>query len=264
MKLHFVKIAAFAFSFIPATGYSQYAYSQNSTFALTVTIPLPTLTARDPEGRVLTGQDLKYKNEYTTTKGTIETNVVESGSKMAPFKISNREILEELVSDGVIGSITGYSITLYTIDNETEEADTFAYYLTKKGATPINITDKISFGPTESEAISATFNERSVTTTNSVTAASLTTYTKTASVKGLYGLNINAGEISVYGNSIFTFSEAYKILGRGAERYGSEVPGASKLGGIIGYISPNDQVNFVVEGTISHSAGVPISLPPAP
>lgn len=76
------------------------------------------------------GEDVTHKNN-----GDIHFS-----QKILTMKISNKEILQGLVEEGVIADIKGWSIIFITNDN----AEVVGTYLTKKNNLPINITSYFS------------------------------------------------------------------------------------------------------------------------
>jgi hypothetical protein len=100
-----------------------------------------------------------YENEWSRYDffGNVIQDNYEYQSRIATYKLSNREFLGFLVSAGVIPSITGWS--LKAIYNESTEIPT--YYVTKPGNAPVYVGDYFSLSTYgEAQAVNATETTR--------------------------------------------------------------------------------------------------------
>ena len=120
---------------------------------------VPGTIAKDSTGRPLSPRTPAYENEWSRTNflgDVIQTNY-EYQSRIATTRLSNREFLGFLASEGLISSINGWS--LKAIYNEEEAIP--AFYITKPGTAPIYVGsffDMETYG--EAEAVNATSLER--------------------------------------------------------------------------------------------------------
>ena len=115
---------------------------------------VPGTGAKDEFGRPLRPLTSAYENEWSRYDffGNLIQDNYEYQSRIATYRLSNREFLGFLVSAGVIPSITGWS--LKAIYNEESEIPT--YYITKPGNSPIYVGDYFSLATYgEAQAVNA-------------------------------------------------------------------------------------------------------------
>jgi hypothetical protein len=100
---------------------------------------VPGTVEKDEFGRPIFPRVPAYENEWSRFdfQGNLIQDNYEYQSRIATYRLSNREFLGFLVSAGVIPSITGWS--LKAIYNEESEIPT--YYITKPGNSPIYVGD---------------------------------------------------------------------------------------------------------------------------
>jgi hypothetical protein len=129
------------------------------TIRLTEQFTVPGTVEKDNLGRPIYPLVPAYENEwerYNFFGDPIQSNY-EYQSRIATYKLSNREFLGFLVSAGVIPSITGWS--LKAIYNEESNIPTF--YITKPGNSPIYVGDYFNIATYgQAMAVNATSIER--------------------------------------------------------------------------------------------------------
>lgn len=242
------------------------ASTQNMVFALVLTYPAPTLVekdsagkpAKDSNGQVI--QSLTSENQYAVTtrnsKGDI-TRIVETkevGVKMSSTRISNREILLDLVQQGVIPTITGYSIAWVSGAEPT-------VILRKAGQEPIDVSHLINLKMLDGVAFSSTFQE----ITNSDYIKNTNSYSQTGTTTGrrLAFITIEGLETRISCHAFFRWSATLQSLINPAtnEKYFMYVPNASTIDSIVGnmQLKNQDRESSVIEGKISLSSGVPFT-----
>jgi len=109
------------------------------TVRLTEQFSVPGTVEKDSSGRPIYPLVPAYENEWSRYdfEGNLIQDNYEYQSRVATYRLSNREFLGFLVSAGVIPSISGWS--LKAIYNESSEIPT--YYITKPGSSPIYVGD---------------------------------------------------------------------------------------------------------------------------
>ena len=109
------------------------------TVKLTEQYSVPGTVAKDSTGRPVYPSAPAYENEWSRydSQGHLIQDNYEYQSRVATYKLSNREFLGFLVSAGVIPNISGWS--LKAICNESSEVP--SYYVTKPGSAPIYVGD---------------------------------------------------------------------------------------------------------------------------
>jgi hypothetical protein len=247
--------------FIPTFAFSQYETAQNVTFALTVSETVDALVARDSEGKpeLVEGKTyLRYENSFSTTRGAITTSTVEKGTKVMTMKISNKDILEAFMGAGIILDIKGYSISFYSGGDAND-----AFHLVKAGSPAINVSEYLFF--VEEEAASAeNFTERTISTEyDDPEKDSKESYTRNGNgktiVKLRFQISNDESSVDAYLSGIASWSETYRVFGKGDDQYGLIVPGAASMNNIVGEDKGDDST--LIEVRISMTAG---SLIPAP
>jgi len=99
-------IAGLALVMLPVTAFAREAFIANVNIGLTVTSTVPALVEKDADGKTVKPRNPVFGNKWTTPKG----NFFEVGSKMQKSRVSNREILQWLVNEGVIDAVKGHKI----------------------------------------------------------------------------------------------------------------------------------------------------------
>ena len=163
MKLNIKQISLFAIasSAFTADGYAQGpvpGYEQTVTMQMAIHSTAPGTYEKDENGKTITPKEPTYYNEwskYNSNDVEIQYNE-EWVAKIETWKVGNKEILEELVDEGVIPSITGWSIKLIS----TGAYEDSEFYLVKKDADPIYIGDYLR---SWDQAYAEAYNETEVT-----------------------------------------------------------------------------------------------------
>jgi hypothetical protein len=129
------------------------------TVRLTEQFTVAGTVLKDELGRPVRPLTPAYENEWTRYDflgNPIQTNY-EYQSRIATYRLSNREFLGFLASAGVIPSITGWS--LKAIYNEESSVPT--YYVTKPGSAPIYVGDYFALSTYgQAEGVNATSTTR--------------------------------------------------------------------------------------------------------
>jgi hypothetical protein len=247
------------------------ATQQSVTFALIETYEAPALQAKGPDGKVLKGEEagLVYENEFSVDnyKGdeiVKSVSTFEGGTKMGTFKISNREILQQLVDDNVIDAITGYSIVVVkTEDGEYEE---LTFCLSKKGE---------QLAPISSDYISVSYGVwvgnnayKSVTTYDYVNETETTVETGKGNGKDLVFVEMNVFDSEIYFGGVLAWVDTLKTLtdGISKENYTLWIPSNGKINAISGGLYDDygdeyeDEAASLIEGTVILGLGAPISF----
>ncbi|MFY7816757.1 MAG: hypothetical protein ACOVRB_00175 [Akkermansiaceae bacterium] len=238
------------------------ATAQNVTFALVDTYAAPALIAKNSDGTTAKDENdkpyLSYYNEYTQQPSANRTvSTYEYSSKMVASKISNREILEELVEQGVIQTIIGYSIVFVY----SQEQETGSFVLRKKNEQDEDISSIIQLGDTLASA-AAESGKEVTTTVSSGNGDPTETSVASGKASGKDVFQMKLGEqISFTG--VFAWSDTLKTFKdkETDETYTLWIPGASKVTGING-AGPSDEdgESSVIEGGVSMSPGIPETL----
>lgn len=239
-----------------APTYGQVTVSQNVTFALVETYTAPALAAKDESGIAVRGADLVESNSFSVTNARgVTTSTEEYGTKMVTFRISNKEILEDLVEQGVIENITGYAIQLIGSPDEEGYIDS-KFYVVKRGETPIDISEYFS---AESGAEAENYNYRSVKVYTPSTETETTTVTGKSSGKELIQLHYSASVGSLEIEGIASWVETYRLVGTDPDQVSFWLPGAGTVTSIVGSMkdsSSREESDSLIEGRISVTAGV--------
>lgn len=160
MTFHRLPLVAVS-SALALAGIAQAAPGTESfvTLRLTEQYSVPGTVAKDDRGRPISPRTPAFENEWSLydSQGNLIQDNYEYQSRIATSRLGNREFLGFLVSEGVIPSISGWS--LKAVYNEENAIPTF--YITKPGSMPIyvgNYFDMQTFG--EASAVNATSFER--------------------------------------------------------------------------------------------------------
>jgi hypothetical protein len=129
------------------------------TLRLTEQYSVPGTFEKDEFGRILFPRVPAFENEWARydSQGNLIQDNYEYQSRIATARLGNREFLGFLVSEGVISSISGWS--LKAVYNEEDSIPT--YYITRAGSAPIYVGDYFemsTFG--QADAVNATSVER--------------------------------------------------------------------------------------------------------
>ena len=235
------------------------------TLKMTESFTAPGTVLKDDTGRPVQPSTPAYENIWSTTTQDSQEFV----SKILAFKLSNKEFLELLVDQGVIASITGWSVKA-TYD---EFADGPNLFITKDGVAPIFIGDFFEF-----LAGADVFAQKSNETIRYNSLGDETGYSISDAFKSKSDLTLNfatneAEPLAMTLHGIWNFSSALKFLGTGEDRVVLYVPGACSLTGISGtLLDPEEVVNdedgfyfgSLIEGSWTFAAATPVADVPEP
>jgi hypothetical protein len=278
-KMQLLCLAASTLPYAASAEYTELATSQTVVFALTETYSAPALQEKDDDGKLLKDEYNKtiptYWNEYSvdTYKGEDLVKSVyteEYAATMKTAKISNKEILVELMEAEVIESIVGYSISF--IDTvEEDQLDDDGFYLVKKGAEPISINEYLSVNFSEDIEDIEPFAESGkysyVETQDFVKETSTSVVTGSEKFKEGVSISFVTPTFTAIITGIGSFGSSVKTFGKGVDAYFADIPTAgiiSSASGGLRYAAINPEEYFddsVLEGSISYGAGVPLPLP---
>jgi hypothetical protein len=259
------------------------ATSQNMVFALVETYTAPALQLKDENGRPARDgngsiiRELTYSNEFSvdTMQGedVIRTvSTYEEASKMVTFRISNREILQQLKEENVITDIAGYSIAFVMDANEDSDDLTYKVELQKRGADPIDVTSYFDIEPLEGGGEADVY--RSVTTDDFVRDTSRTVESGSGRGKQRIGVTIDTAMGDISFDGVLSWADTLRnLIDRSSgepEPYTLYVPGAWQINAISGTLSldgegedisasseyDEEDEPSVIEGSVSMSAGV--------
>lgn len=247
-----------------SSAYSQITVSQNVTIALVESYTAPALPAKNQSGVAIAGAEPVDFNSFSVTSRGITTNTEESGTKIVTVRISNKQVLEDLVDVGVIPSITGYSIQLIGTPDESGYVDS-RFHLVKRGETPIDISEYLFVG--DGGASAENYSYRSV----QVVEPARTTVTGKANGKGLISLTYESSNSTLDMQGVATWSETLRNVGTAPNQVAVWMPGSASVTGITGSLAvpseqpaesevvedvEDDEDDSVLEGRFSVSAGV--------
>lgn len=244
---------------------AQITISQNVVFALTETSSVAHVTPTDSSGNPIRGAEPVFSNTFSTTNAQGQTVVTRvEGSKMVTTRISNREILLNLLDKRVISTIVGYSIQL----RGTPDANGHVvgqFFAVKAGERPINLSEYLYVSTEEVEegeeiepvAEAQTFSLRQV----QIPDLNRRTLTGRASGKQLISLDYDHSDVEIDMDGILNWSETLRTLGTEPNQTHVWVPGAASVTSISGQgidVSTNAvrRDPTVIEGRITMSAGV--------
>ena len=241
---------------LSASAYGQVSVSQNVTVALVETTTAPALAAKDESGVVIRGADPVESNSFSVTNARgVTTSTEEYGTKMVTFRISNKELLEDLVEQGVIESITGYALQLIGSPDEEGYVDS-KFYVVKRGETPIDISEYFFVDSEDAEA--ENYSYRSVEVSNPATETVTFTETGRANGKELIQLTYSAIDGGLELEGIANWAETYRVIGKDPDQVSLWVPAAATVTSIVGSAgdSSSEESDTLIEGRISVAAGV--------
>lgn len=174
---------------------------------------------------------------FESSKG----NTFVEQSPIVWLRYSNREILRALVEEGVISSISGYSIVLYS-NLFSGESETVA--LVKSGQAPIDISDWLDL---ETEECLVGYRTKSVEKSNSW--VSTTNYNS----KCIAFLFVDAMGVFFDARGILNSEGVYRFEEDEFDYYESDTMGKFDLSCLVG--SGSNDVDFLLEGSVKGSAG---------
>jgi hypothetical protein len=271
MKTSIISTSLLSLIGLSSAGYSQVTMTQNVTVALVETYTAPALPAKNESGVVIRGADPVSRNEFSVTSSRgVTTSTIEEGTKMVTVRIGNKEMLQDLVDEGVIPSITGYSIQQIGTADEEGYFDG-KFYVVKRGETPIDISEHLyvksdvdDSEDTEAEA----YSYREVT----VDQPERVTITAKANGKELISLVYESSSSILEMTGVANWAETYRKVGIAPNQVGVWAPGAASITGISGSLevlsdddaeistmedeSSDDEPDSVLEGRFSVSASV--------
>lgn len=242
----------------------QITVSQNVVFALTETYSAAALPARNETGVPIRGADPVFSNTFSITNTSGQTiTTTEEGSKMVAARISNKEILLDLVEEKVIENIIGYSIQLRGEPGDDGTVDT-KFYLVKKGETPLDISEYLSVDASDdSDGEAENYSYRKV----EVSSPARETITGRANGKEQISLKYETSSVAIEMDGIGNWSESYRNLLLGQSIVSFWAPGAGSVTSLVGKVTdkeaaPDDDSGpSLIEGKITVGGGV-ISINP--
>lgn len=243
----------------------QITISQNVVFALTETYSAPALPDRNEVGAPIRGAAPVFSNIFsvTSTNGQITTITTEEGSKMAGARISNKEILLDLVQEKVIQSIIGYSIQLRGVVGPDGSVQS-KFHVVKNGETPIDISQYLFVESSDdSRGNAKNYSYRKVETNSS----SRETITGRANGKEQISLKYESSSVKIEMDGISNWSETYRNVLAGQSLVSLWAPGPGSVTTITGKLekkkpTPNVAPGpNVIEGTVTIGVGL-ISVNP--
>ncbi|WP_035601353.1 hypothetical protein [Haloferula sp. BvORR071] len=238
------------------------------TLRLTEQYTVPGTYEKDDTGRIIYPRVANYENEWSRFdfQGNLVQDNYEYQSRMVTARLGNREFLGFLVSEGVISSVSGWS--LKAIYNEASSIPTF--YITRPGSAPIyvgNYFDMQTYG--EASAVNATsferFNTAGDTIASSFRDESITKSETFLTFSTQSGAGTEGSTMNVQGMWQHTLSLRPVRVGSDLEyRY---IDGAGSLYAISGSIDdviPDGQGGFdnfqsIIEGSWLFAAGWPVN-----
>ena len=278
-KMQLLCLAASMLPYAASAEYIELANSQTVTFALTETYSAPALQEKDADGKLLKDENNKtiptYLNEYSVdtmqSQLVLKTvNTEEYASKMQTAKISNKEILEDLMEDGVIDSIAGYSIS-YIDTVSDDQLDDDGFYLVKKGAEPISINEYLSVNFSEDSEdyrpLAESLNYIEVETEDFVKGTTTFVVKGSEKFKEAVSISYKSSTFTALITGIGSFGSSVKTFGKGADAYSADIPSGGKISSASGGLRYSREEgeeyvdDSVLEGSISYGAGVPLPLP---
>jgi hypothetical protein len=233
--------------------------AQDVKFALTESTTIAGLAEKDSTGKVVKGAPATYYNEYNIAKGSTLTNVEEYGSKVQVSKISNKEILEALVEEEVISSIAGWSIVKAGNSMNSARMSSDGFYLTKKGAQPINISEYIQLYYAGADAVTANAKTTYVNSKEKVAIQEATNYASVEIGKSLVGVQLNFNGMNAQLQGVHSWGQS------SLEKYTNPIPGAGSISALSGRVNYSDTTitrdldssASLLEGSISLGTGKP-------
>lgn len=230
-------------------------FEQNATFALTANITDPALREKDENGRNVPGGEMVFENEWEIETNTTFTYVYEYASKITRVRVSNREILQELINSGDIEEpLAGWSLRFYDSpgpyddwQNHHDDDDSGLYAV--KGAQRVKVNIDIGeYGfaeqvrdnyrftynfNTERESVSESFNER---------------------ILAEVFVSMNIGRFFLDFACALNSTEAGRFIRVGDDREFIIVPGAASTSSLVGSIEEDDEEPGVLTGSVRLAA----------
>lgn len=235
----------------------------NMTIAATASYSDPTLRERDENGKALSGRDLVFANEWTTTRAPITTENYEYGSKITVERLTNREILEELIVNAEHDvSIRGWSLKFATPSQNEDYDDSNAvpYMFAVKGDMVVPI-DTI-FEDDEEEAYADAGKYTYATSYNESTGANTERESGSERFLTPVSVEIKVGDFSLDFDAILNGSTKLQFFGIGEERFSEWVASSLAFTAIVGnaeqqYTDPEYSENgtAVLQGNMRASGG---------
>ncbi|MFM2170538.1 MAG: hypothetical protein RI957_767 [Verrucomicrobiota bacterium] len=264
---HLSVLAALGFG---ATAYSQISVSQNVTIALVETTSEASLPAKDQAGALIPGAEPVEYNSYSVTNNNGQTTTTEEGgTKMVATRISNKEVLQDLVEAGVIDSIVGYSIQLIGSPDEDGYVDS-RFHVVKRGEAPIDISEYLYADSYDDEVSfdAETYSYRRV----EVDQPARVTETGKAAGKEAIVIAYVSPSTVIQLHGVANWSESIRTVGTAPNQVAVWVPGSASVTSILGgaVVEVIDEQNgnttegvSLIEGRFSVSAGLVTITPPA-
>jgi hypothetical protein len=255
--IHALALASLAVGTTASAQSSGLGTVANLTIKLTEHYTDPALLLKDESGKVVPGKIPTYENEFSVESSSKGVSTYEYGSKITAYKISNKEFLEALKDEaGVISDIKGWSVVVVEIDGENTT------FITKKGATPINVSQYLYYvwegAGAEQEAY------KSVTTENYSNDTSSEKKTGSFKAKYLVGVKAEFPTSLIELQGVYDESASLKVFGKGDEQYTQWIPGARSVNNVSGSLifedDDDDSGISVVSGSLSIAAGKPADL----
>lgn len=256
----------------------------SATFAFTLTTTAPGTVAKDNTGKPLPKTDPASgpdsSNEWVVSKnGKPAERVSEVMTKSVLSKYSNKELLLDLVSFGVIEDIKGWSVVKVQATQThsgrepvEQAAGPLHLYLTHKTKNPVCLTPYIKLNTEVNEA-GVTYNSRSVTKLDDegepVPGSRTDAHAMAYKAAGFCQLRLTKTVQTEEGPSQHTrrfvisamYSGGEKLALFGPDKVRVIVPTAAKMGSVIGNHSyykllEDDFTGGYIEGSLSFGAGV--------
>lgn len=243
---------------------------------------VPGTVLRDAAGRPVRPTVPAYENEWTRENAQgnpVQTNY-EYRSNVISTRLSNREFLGFLVSEGVISSISGWS--LKAIYNESEQLP--EYYITKSGSAPLYVGgyfDVAAYG--EASQVRASSEERYNSSGDVVSSSARDTSTTKTELAVTFSTRDLSAPVEQEGSTIsfgamWRHTLALRPVSRGDYRYINGPGTIYSISGTIDDVVADGSGGFdyyqsIIEGSWVFSPGRPIdnlsplfpeAEPPAP
>jgi hypothetical protein len=213
------------------------------------------LFAKDETGRTLRERLPTFENEYSRVNTRQDVYTYEYGSKVVKYKLSNKEFLEFIRDDvGLIDDIRGWAVVFLTVGDISGIA-----YITKRGETPIDVSEHLYATVDEPIAIQDSY-KYVLTTTLSTNERKLR---ETGSYKSKELISVTAEFPSVIYNVYGTVESSgrLKTYGTGELQYSEYAPGTQNMKNLAGTaVYENGDDPGVVDGTISAATGKDVDL----
>lgn len=237
--------------------------AQTVKFTLTESMTVAGLAQKDSTGKPVKGAPATYRNEYSVTKSGQTSQVEEYGSKILTAKISNKEILEALVDEEVISSISGWSIVSASYNKGLARMGSGSeFYIIKKGAEPINISEYMGVRYLGAEATASNTITTYSGSIDRVDTSTQETFAGVANGKSLVSVQLSFSDMSAQMQGVRSWAQS------SLERYATPLQGAGSIDCLTGGVSyaeteepsilvVDESYSSLIEGSISLSAGKP-------